>query len=493
MRIVGHNINGSFLTITKKPIHRKKEIYLDMNLIRPNINLGLMNPNELENIYKSIYRFFKLKAVDVYFYNYNLLNTNIHSNTILNTKYRLVHIYKHLVKVFEHGNIYFSLIKHNSKFLKRKIFIKELPLIRPDIFLNNIEYTQNKYSTRYPSYYNQELTNFLYNFANPSYIDIFSHFLCSRLVEEDVSPHFPLFYGVYNTIFSKFTHKFESKSDFIDFIEDNNGIYKSDLYSTICHDDINKYKVTYNNFPVCLMATEVMDYDLGDFIEDDLLINKNNEEDPSLYFEENITSILFQTIAALSVVHNFWELYHNDLHLGNIMFKNTTNKYIYYYFKNTYYKVPTFGKVVKIIDWNRATMKYNGVQLNNLEYTNLGDCRDMYRFQNSIDNQKKKILPNPNFDLAILAYEILNIAKILNKKSKLYKLLIDWTNMSNGDNIYSHFATNDDNEADFHLYVYIAKYCNNCIPVKQITKPIFTQYKINKSDIPKNEKIYIIA
>jgi hypothetical protein len=117
----------------------------------------------------------------------------------------------------------------------------------------------------------------------------------------------------------------------------------------------------------------------------------------------------------------------------------------------------------------------------------------MYRFESSVDNQKKKILPNPNFDLAILAYEILNIAKILNKKSKLYKLLIDWTNMSNGDNIYSHFAKDDDTEADFHLYVYIAKYCNNCIPVKQITKPIFTQYKINKSDIPKNEKIYIIA
>ena len=493
MRIVGRNTNGSFLTITKKPIHQKKEICLDMNLIRPNISLGLMNPDELDHIYKSIYRFFKLKAVDVYFYNYNLLNNNIHSNTVLNSKYRLVHMYKHLEKVFEHGNIYFSLIKHNGKFLKRKIFIKELPLIRPDIFLNNIEYTQNKYSTRYPTYYNQELTNFLYNFANPSYIDIFSHFLCSRLVEEDVSPHFPLFYGVYNTIFSKFTQKFESKSDFIDFIEDNNGIYKSDLYSTICHDDISKYKVTYNNFPVSLMATEVMDYDLGDFIEDELLINKNNVEDLSLNFEENITSILFQTIAGLTIVHNFWELYHNDLHLGNIMFKDTTKKYIYYYFKNTYYKVPTFGKIVKIIDWNRATMKYNGVPLNNLEYTNVGDCRDMYRFENSIDNQKKKILPNPNFDLAILAYEILNIAKILNKKSKLYKLLIDWTNMSNGDNIYSHFAKDDDTEADFHLYVYIAKYCNNCIPFKQITKPIFTQYKINKSDIPKNEKIYIIA
>jgi hypothetical protein len=495
MRIVGQNINGSFLAITKKPIHyKKKQVCLDMNLKRPNITLGLMNPVHLENIYKSLLKFFKLKAIDVYFYNTNLLSNHIHSNSILNSKYRLVYIYKHLEKVFEHGNIYFTLIKHNGNFLKRKIFIKELPLVRPDIFLNNIEFTQNKYAARFPSFYNQELSNFLYNYSNPSYIDIFSHFLCSRLVEEGVSPHFPLFYGVYNTIFSKFTQKFDNKTDFNDFIEENNGIYKCDLYSTICHDDIDKYKVTYNNFPVCLMATEVMDYDLGDFIEDHLLVNNICDQDPSLFFEENITSILFQTIAGISIVHNFWELYHNDLHLGNIMFKNTNQEYIYYYFKNTYYKVPSFGKIVKIIDWNRATMKYNGVELNNLEYTNVGDCRDMYRFQNSIQNQKKKITPNPNFDLALLAYEILNISKkILNKKSKLYKLLIDWTNMNNGDNIYSHFGKEDDTEADFHLYIYIAKYCFNAIPIKQITKPIFTQYRINKSDIPKNEKIYIIA
>lgn len=491
MRIIGQNINGSFLSISKKPIH-KKPICIDMNLKIPKITLGLMNKNDLHNIYNSIQSFFKLKAIDMYFYNYNLLNTNIHSNTILNSKYRLLNIYKHLEKVFEHGNIYFSLIKHNGKYLKRKIFIKELPLIKPDIFLNNIEFAQNNYATRYPSFYNQELSNFLYNFSNPSYIDIFSHFLCSRLVEDGISPHFPIFYGVYNTIFSKFTHRFENKSEFDEFIEDNDGVLKSEFYSTICNHDIDKYKVSYNNYPVALMATEVMDFDLGDFIEEHLLNYKKEGEDPSLYIEDNILSILFQTISALSVVHKFWDLYHNDLHLGNIMFKNTNKKYIYYYFKNTYYKIPTYGKIVKIIDWNRATMKYNGVLLNNLEYTCIGDCKDMYRFENSVNNHKKRILPNPNFDLALLSYELLNILKNLNKKSKIYKFLIDMTNMSNGDNIFSHFSKQA-SSSDFHLYIYIAKYCNNSIPIKQITKPVFTQYKVNKSEIPQNEKIYIIA
>jgi hypothetical protein len=72
-------------------------------------------------------------------------------------------------------------------------------------------------------------------------------------------------------------------------------------------------------------------------------------------------------------------------------------------------------------------------------------------------------------------------------------MLIDWTNMSNGDNIYSHFATENGYDADFQLYINIAKYCNNSMPIKQVTKPVFNQYKINKSEIPKNEKIYVIA
>ena len=493
MRVVGQNIHGSFLTITKKTIYKQNNNSLEMKLIRPNITLGLIDHTDLEHICKNLFIFFKINTVDVYFYNSNLINTNIHSNSILNSKYRLLHIYKHLEKVFEHGNIYFSLIKHNGQYLKRKIFIKELPIIHPDVFLNNMEFTRAKYSSRYPSFFNQELSNFLYNFSNPSYIDIFSHFLCSRLVEDGISPHFPLFYGVYNTVFSKFTNKFASKSEFDDFIEDNNGVYKSDLYNTICHHDIDKYKVQYHNFPVCLMATEVMDYDLGDFIEEELANYENSVDDQTILFEDNIISILFQTIAALAVVHNFWDLYHNDLHLGNIMFKKTNQKYLYYYYKNNYYKVPTFGKIVKIIDWNRATMNYNGVKLNNLEYTGVGDCRDMYRFESSINNQKNKINPNPNFDLALLAYELLNNAKIINKKSKLYKMLIDWTNMSNGDNIYSHFATENGYDADFQLYINIAKYCNNSMPIKQVTKPVFNQYKINKSEIPKNEKIYVIA
>ena len=66
MRIVGQNINGSFLTISKKPIHNiKKQISLDMNLIRPNITLGLINPVQLENLYKSLMHFFKLKNIHI--------------------------------------------------------------------------------------------------------------------------------------------------------------------------------------------------------------------------------------------------------------------------------------------------------------------------------------------------------------------------------------------------------------------------------------------
>ena len=43
-----------------------------------------------------------------------------------------------------------------------------------------------------------------YSYHNPSYIDIFCHYLCSRLVEDDIIPNFPLFYGAVNTYFEKY-------------------------------------------------------------------------------------------------------------------------------------------------------------------------------------------------------------------------------------------------------------------------------------------------
>ena len=46
-----------------------------------------------------------------------------------------------------------------------------------------------------------------------------------------------------------------------------------------------------------------------------------------------------------------FKMTHNDLHTNNIMFINTDKQFLYYNYNNLLYKVPTFGKIYKIIDF----------------------------------------------------------------------------------------------------------------------------------------------
>ena len=55
-----------------------------------------------------------------------------------------------------------------------------------------------------------------------------------------------------------------------------------------------------------------------------------------------------------------FEFTHNDLHTNNIMFNKTEKKFINYYYNGKYYKVPTYGKIYKIIDYGRSIYKFKG-------------------------------------------------------------------------------------------------------------------------------------
>ena len=63
---------------------------------------------------------------------------------------------------------------------------------------------------------------------------------------------------------------------------------------------------------------------------------------------------MLQIIFTLIIYQQTFEFTHNDLHTNNIVYNNTEKKYIYYRYKNRHYKVPTYGKIYKIIDFGRA-------------------------------------------------------------------------------------------------------------------------------------------
>jgi hypothetical protein len=458
-----------------------------------NIGLGQLNEDQIDTLLTSVGANYKLKCANTYFYPYNLFTNNMKYESRFNNQYQLIRIYKKNDRVFEHGNVCFSLIKNGSKYLKRKVFIKELPAVDYNTYIENVQ-SFRKYDSLFPTINGNMLMNNVYSYNNPSYIDILCHYLCSRVTEQGILPHFPLYYGLINTVFDKYSYTFMDKSDYKNFLEryELRDGYKDNILKVINKED--KDKVELSNFPVYLMATEVMDFDLDEFLEDTNTSYEYNIDDnfDVVGYENTLFSILFQTILSLLYIQEEWNMVHNDLHIGNIMFKTTDEKYLNYSLNGNFYRVPTFGMIVKIIDWNRGSLTLNNMPIRNNVYNNNGDCADMYYFPTVVKNSKSVVDINPSFDLAILAYEILDNDKIIDKKkSKFVKFLNELLTMDDGDNIYNLMGGKDE-DPGFDLYITIVRECHKAIPRVVIQKAIWNMYKVNKSVIPENEKIYTI-
>ena len=114
-------------------------------------------------------------------------------------------------------------------------------------------------------------------------------------------------------------------------------------------------------------------------------------------------SILFQICFGLAVAQKKYNFVHNDLHSSNIMFKNTNLEYIYFNFKGKYFKVPTFGKITKIIDFGRATFNVNDKIFFSDVFKKNGDAEGQYSYPYTNSLDKCKIKPNKSFDLSRLS------------------------------------------------------------------------------------------
>ena len=479
------NLNGILQIKKLVGLDKKKDQFLKAP--EPIISLATLDQEYFNKLFDSIAEHYAVKATTGYFHLYYLLTNHPVSTNRFNNEYQLVRLYKKRERVFTHGYTFFSLIKRGRKFLKRNVFMKELPVLDYEIYLSIVEDFRQA-DPRFPNYFGNKMSKMLYTYNNPSYIDIFCHYLCSRLVEVGRLPNFPLFYGVVGTYFNKWTHKFDDDKELSDFLEDHGDV--SEYFRVI--DQEERKKIEIKGMPVMLMATEQMDFDMAELIErsNDIYLNSLDDSFDKKEYEETIASVLFQVMASLSVVQNLWTMYHNDLHIGNVMFKRTKEEFIYYCFHGSYYKIPTFGAVTKIIDWNRATLKFGETELRNSVYDQEGECGSMYIWPKSYGKGESTIEPNPSFDLAILAFEIITNDKIINRKGKLYKLLLDLCHIDNGNTLIGHFGK--DEEPGFELYRVIASDCHKAIPENQLGRAFWNQYKIDKSNIPKDKKIYVI-
>jgi thiamine kinase-like enzyme len=250
---------------------------------------------------------------------------------------------------------------------------------------------------------------------------------------------------------------------------------ESDLYE----EDIEKSKdniipfLKISNYPVQISIMEHMKDTLDQLLDDGYNMS-----------EIEWLGVLFQITFGLSVAQKYYKFCHNDLHSSNVMFQSTKEKYLYFHTNNTYYRIPTFNKIAKIIDFARATFKYNDVAFFSDVFDVGGDAEDQYTHPNNKQHRynKHNTAPNPSFDLVRFAA---TIEERLVDRPKILKLINKWMTDDHGDNVNQY----DD---DFSLYVRISKDCHNAVPREVIKDAAFKCFKVKKENIPKGKYIYFM-
>ena len=253
-----------------------------------------------------------------------------------------------------------------------------------------------------------------------------------------------------------------------------------DDLSTIEEESIT---LTFPKFPVQVICMENCENTL-----DDLIINE-------LLNEEEWFSALIQIIMILLTYQKIFSFTHNDLHTNNVMYIPTNKKFIYYIYKKKTYKVPTFGKIYKLIDFGRAIYKFQGKLFCSDSFQTGGDAATQYNTEPYFNDKKPRLEPNFSFDLCRLACSIFDYVvddfdniKNINECSPLVRLIVEWCIDDNGINIL--YKNNGiERYPDFKLYKMIARYVHNHTPQAQLERKEFSKYIVSNKNIPKNETI----
>ena len=238
---------------------------------------------------------------------------------------------------------------------------------------------------------------------------------------------------------------------------------------------------TIYNFPVEVIALERCKQTLDDLMVEDALSDEEWE------------AVLMQIVMTLATYQKAFAFTHNDLHTNNVMFNETDKKFIYYLFNKKYYKVQTFGRIFKIIDFGRAIYKFNSKLVCSDSFHKSGDAATQYNCEPYYNDKKPLVEPNYSFDLCRLGCSLFDffiddIDKVEAecKKSRLVALIVDWITDDNGRNIL-YKQSGIDRYPDFKLYKMIARTVHNKVPSQQLLKhAVFTQYEMPQKSVKKS-------
>jgi len=237
------------------------------------------------------------------------------------------------------------------------------------------------------------------------------------------------------------------------------GHHKDIIQNTFCvYKDFIDSGVAYNKLSFIILETCEMT--LYEFL--------NKYIDTSPMHLEMIKSIIFMLIYTVYVIKQvFPSFYHGDLHLGNVMlifdpeFKYVPGnpKYIKAWVDNKPHYLPYFGIIVKIIDFDRASIPDEGIipflYDSRISGTFVFKENDFIKLFHSIfiaypraslDNMLEQLQPNKYYVNYNPDFLRRNASKLFNELQMLkVKLFDDYRlNVARDDQIYKEFANVND-------------------------------------------------
>ena len=260
--------------------------------------------------------------------------------------------------------------------------------------------------------------------------------------------------------------------DVDDFIETLSEFDKENVDMSDFEDD-NKFKMYYvkcANMPVNLCMMEKMDGTLDSLLDDDYVMS-----------ETEWFAVFFQITFGLAIAQKYFNFVHNDLHSSNIMYKESQIKHLYFEVNSQLYKIPLFGRIMKIIDFARGTFKFGDRWIFSDHFKDDGEAFGQYDYPTDGSLKNCEFKPNPSFDLVRLGTTVIERVATEPTVTEFVERLTlnDWGNSVCYD------------EDSFQLYIDIARTCHNAVPLNVLMQSKeFNRFKITKEKLPKGVYVF---
>jgi hypothetical protein len=278
----------------------------------------------------------------------------------------------------------------------------------------------------------------------------------------------------------------DGEMDDVDDDDDGNEWEDADEEDDVLDDDDDEENESYayiKNFPVQMICMEKCDGTLDKLFMDDAIDEMSG------------LSAMFQIIMTLIIYQELFHFTHNDLHTNNITYVETEKTHLYYKYKGVVYRVPTYGRIYKIIDFGRAIYKFQNKTFCSDSFSPHGDASTQYNFPPFYNTKKPLVLPNYSFDLCRLGCSIYDFVieentpkPALKHLDDFQRLIYEWCLDDEGKNIL-YKKSGDERFPGFKLYKAISHRVTQHTPQNQLEKQVFRKFVCKKQKKEGGRKI----